>query len=73
MQCLLKMHFNTSKKIYRQNKLDQGMTRINKDVEAKPERAVILTITVGHIHSYIQRETRAEREKSPIFFLHLQK
>lgn len=48
------------------------MTRINTGVGEMPEGAVSLTITVGHIQSYIQTETRAEREKSPdIFFTSL--
>lgn len=36
-----------------------------------PERVVILTITVGHIQSYIQRVTREERKKSPDFSIKL--
>lgn len=40
-----------------------------RGVEEMPAWTISLTITVGHIHSYIQRETRAEREKSPDFFL----
>lgn len=40
------------------------MSRINKRVWGRCRKeATVLTITVGHIQSYIHRETRAEREK----------